>query len=77
MDTLKNFKNTLFIDIETSSGVSDFALLSDKMKEFWLRKAKNLVNPANISLEEMYFEKGALICGVWQDYRGGNGFFIR
>jgi hypothetical protein len=60
MDTLKNFKNTLFIDIETSSGVSDFSLLSDKMKEFWVKKAKNLVNPTNISLEEMYFEKAPL-----------------
>ena len=76
MDTLKNFKNTLFIDIETSSGVSDFALLSDKMKEFWLKKAKNLVNPANISLEEMYFEKAPLYAEFGKIIVVGMGFLF-
>ena len=76
MDTLKNFKNTLFIDIETSSGVSDFALLSDNMKEFWLKKAKNLVNPANISLEEMYFEKAPLYAEFGKIIVVGMGFLF-
>jgi hypothetical protein len=76
MDTLKNFRNTLFIDIETSSGVSDFALLSDKMKDFWLKKAKNLVNPANISLEEMYFEKSPLYAEFGKIIVVGMGFLF-
>ncbi|MFM2401924.1 MAG: hypothetical protein RI950_1441 [Bacteroidota bacterium] len=76
MDTLKNFKNTLFIDIETSSGASDFSLLSDKMKELWVKKAKNMVNPANISLEEMYFEKAPLYAEFGKIIVVGMGFLF-
>jgi hypothetical protein len=38
METIKIFKNTLFIDIETVSGSENFSSISDKMKEFWVKK---------------------------------------
>lgn len=40
METIKNFKNTLFIDIETVSGSENFSSISDKMKEFWVKKSE-------------------------------------
>ena len=76
METIKNFKNTLFIDIETVSGSDNFSSISDKMKEFWVKKAKNLVNPANISLEEMYFERAALYAEFGKIIVVGMGFLF-
>ena len=76
METIKNFKNTLFIDIETVSGSENFSSISDKMKEFWVKKAKNLVNPANISLEEMYFERAALYAEFGKIIVVGMGFLF-
>jgi predicted PolB exonuclease-like 3'-5' exonuclease len=60
MDTLKNFKNTLFIDIETVSGQGDFSQLSIKMQDFWVKKAKNLPNSINQNPNDLYFERAAL-----------------
>ncbi len=60
MDTLKNFKNTLFIDIETASGCSDFSQMSEKMQDFWVKKAKNMPNVSNVEPRELYFERAAL-----------------
>jgi len=76
METIKNFKNTLFIDIETVSGSDNFSSISDKMKDFWVKKAKNLVNPANISLEEMYFERAALYAEFGKIIVVGMGFLF-
>jgi len=76
METIKNFKNTLFIDIETVSGSDNFSSISNKMKEFWVKKAKNLVNPANISLEEMYFERAALYAEFGKIIVVGMGFLF-
>jgi hypothetical protein len=76
METIKNFKNTLFIDIETVSGSENFSSISDKMKEFWVKKAKNLVNSANISLEEMYFERAALYAEFGKIIVVGMGFLF-
>jgi len=76
METIKNFKNTLFIDIETVSGSENFSSISDKMKEFWVKKAKNMVNPANISLEEMYFERAALYAEFGKIIVVGMGFLF-
>jgi hypothetical protein len=76
METIKNFKNTLFIDIETVSGSENFSLISDKMKDFWIKKAKNLVNPSNISLEDMYFERAALYAEFGKIIVVGMGFLF-
>ena len=76
METIKNFKNTLFIDIETVSGSENFSSISNKMKDFWVKKAKNLVNLANISLEEMYFERAALYAEFGKIIVVGMGFLF-
>jgi len=76
METIKNFKNTLFIDIETVSGFENFSLVSGKLKDFWIKKAKNLVNPANISLEDMYFERAALYAEFGKIIVVGIGFLF-
>jgi len=76
METIKNFKNTLFIDIETVSGSDNFSSISDKMKDFWVKKAKNLANPANISFEEMYFERAALYAEFGKIIVVGMGFLF-
>ena len=76
METIKNFKNTLFIDIETVSGSDNFSSISDRMKDFWVKKAKNLANPANISLEEMYFERAALYAEFGKIIVVGMGFLF-
>lgn len=76
METIKNFKNTLFIDIETVSGSDHFSSISDRMKDFWVKKAKNLANPANISFEEMYFERAALYAEFGKIVVVGMGFLF-
>lgn len=76
METIKNFKNTLFIDIETVSGSDHFSSISDRMKDFWVKKAKNLANPANISFEEMYFERAALYAEFGKIIVVGMGFLF-
>jgi predicted PolB exonuclease-like 3'-5' exonuclease len=76
METIKNFKNTLFIDIETVSESENFSSISDQMKDFWVKKAKNLANPANISFEEMYFERAALYAEFGKIIVVGMGFLF-
>lgn len=76
METIKNFKNTLFVDIETASGSENFFSISDKMKDFWVKKAKNLVNPFNISFEEMYFDRAALYAEFGKIIVVGMGFLF-
>jgi predicted PolB exonuclease-like 3'-5' exonuclease len=76
METIKNFKNTLFIDIETVSGSENFSSISDRMKDFWVKKAKNLANPAIISFEEMYFERAALYAEFGKIIVVGMGFLF-
>jgi predicted PolB exonuclease-like 3'-5' exonuclease len=76
METIKNFKNTLFIDIETVSGSENFSSISDRMKDFWVKKAKNLANPANITFEEMYFERAALYAEFGKIIVVGMGFLF-
>ena len=76
METIKNFKNTLFIDIETVSGSENFSSISGRMKDFWVKKAKNLANPANISFEEMYFERAALYAEFGKIIVVGMGFLF-
>ncbi len=60
METIKNVKNTLFVDIETVSEYENFSLNSPNKKEFWVKKAKNIPNLKEVSVEEFYFEKAAL-----------------
>jgi predicted PolB exonuclease-like 3'-5' exonuclease len=76
METIKNFKNTLFIDIETASGYEDFSSISNNMKELWVKKAKNFINPLNISFEDMYFERAALFAEFGKIIVVGMGFLF-
>jgi predicted PolB exonuclease-like 3'-5' exonuclease len=46
------------------------------MKDFWVKKAKNLANPANISFEEMYFERAALYAEFGKIIVVGLGFLF-
>ena len=71
---MKVIKNTLFIDIETASGKADFDLLSPKMQELWLRKAKGLSNPNNVDLKDLYFERAALYAEFGKIICIGMGF---
>ncbi|MHA8088171.1 3'-5' exonuclease [Aquirufa sp. Wall-65K1] len=77
MEPKKNFKNTLFIDIETVSGESNFSLLSDQMKHFWLKKAKNISNPQNLALEELYVDRAALFAEFGKIIVIGMGFLYQ
>lgn len=77
MEPKKNFKNTLFIDIETVSGESNFSLLSDRMKHFWLKKAKNVSNPQNLALEELYVDRAALFAEFGKIIVIGMGFLYQ
>jgi predicted PolB exonuclease-like 3'-5' exonuclease len=74
MDTRMNFKNTLFLDIETVSESADFSQLSEARKEFWVKKAKNLVNPNNLSAEELYVDRAALYAEFGKIIVIGMGF---
>lgn len=73
-DKMKSFRNTLFIDIETASGKANFSQLSEKMQALWLKKAKNLPNPSNVSLEELYFDRAALYAEFGKIICIGMGF---
>jgi predicted PolB exonuclease-like 3'-5' exonuclease len=46
------------------------------MKDFWVKKAKNLANPSNISFEEMYFERAALYAEFGKIIVVGMGFLF-
>jgi predicted PolB exonuclease-like 3'-5' exonuclease len=74
MDTRMNFKNTLFLDIETVSESADFSQLSEARKEFWVKKANNLVNPNNLSAEELYVDRAALYAEFGKIIVIGMGF---
>jgi len=69
-----NFKNTLFLDIETVSGKSDFSQISQRMQEFWLKKAKNLYNIDALSLEDLYADRAALFAEFGRVIVIGMGF---
>jgi len=77
MEPKKNFKNTLFIDIETVSGESDFSLLSERMKHFWLKKAKNVSNPQSLALEDLYVDRAALFAEFGKIIVIGMGFLYQ
>jgi predicted PolB exonuclease-like 3'-5' exonuclease len=71
---MKVIKNTLFIDIETASGKSDFSMLSPKMQALWMRKAKTLPNPNQLSIEDLYFERAGLYAEFGKIICIGMGF---
>lgn len=73
---IKNFKNSLFIDIETASGRASFSELSVNMQKLWLRKAKSLLNPAQRPLEDLYFERAALFPEFGRIISIGIGFLF-
>lgn len=53
-------KNVLFIDIETRSKYGTFGDLSPVMQKVWAKKAHNLKNEDNLSVEELYLDRAAL-----------------
>ncbi len=71
---MKNFRNSLFIDIETASGEEAFANLSENMQRLWLRKARSLMNPSQKPLQELYFERAALFPEFGRIISIGMGF---
>lgn len=60
METIKNFKNTLFIDIEAASEYADLSLNSENKIDLWGKKAKNILNSNNQTSSELYFDRAAL-----------------
>ncbi|MFM1912905.1 MAG: hypothetical protein RIR51_743 [Bacteroidota bacterium] len=73
---IKNFKNILFIDIETASGVNSFTTLTVNMQKLWLRKARSLMNPLQKPLEDLYFERAALFPEFGRIISIGMGFLF-
>ncbi|WKN30021.1 ribonuclease H-like domain-containing protein [Porifericola rhodea] len=59
-----NLNNLLFVDIETVSAKPDFNELDEVLKEEWSRKASNLKNREELSVEEMYFSRA----GIYAEY---------
>ena len=73
---IKNFKNILFIDIETASGVNTYTSLTVNMQKLWLRKARSLMNPLQKPLEDLYFERAALFPEFGRIISIGMGFLF-
>ncbi len=73
---IKNFKNILFIDIETASGVNTYTTLTVNMQKLWLRKARSLMNPLQKPLEDLYFERAALFPEFGRIISIGMGFLF-
>lgn len=73
---IKNFKNILFIDIETASGVNTYTTLTENMQKLWLRKARSLMNPLQKPLEDLYFERAALFPEFGRIISIGMGFLF-
>ncbi|MFY0626254.1 MAG: 3'-5' exonuclease [Reichenbachiella sp.] len=57
---MQNFKNVIFIDIETASSKSTFDELPESMQELWVKKAMLLSNEEEISAQELYFERAGI-----------------
>jgi 3'-5' exonuclease len=55
-----NLSNLLFVDIETVSAEASYEDLSEVLKAEWSRKAENLKNKEELSVEEMYFERAGI-----------------
>ncbi|MFT4031787.1 MAG: 3'-5' exonuclease [Siphonobacter sp.] len=71
------FKNLLFIDIETVSGVSSFEELSERFKAQWIRKAQTLKSGKELCEKELYFQKAAIYAEFGKIIVIGLGFFHR
>lgn len=69
-----NFKNTLFLDIETASESANFSQLSDIRKQLWVKKAKNYSNLGNQTVEEAYENRAALFAEFGKIIVIGIGF---
>jgi len=57
---MENYRNLIFIDIETASGKPDFSELTDAMQDLWVKKASLLHNEADLSAQELYFERAGI-----------------
>ncbi len=57
---MENFRNLIFIDIETASGKPSFDELSETLKELWVKKATLLKNEEEHSAQELYFERAGI-----------------
>lgn len=52
--------NLLFVDIETVTAQSAYDQLRPVMQRAWQRKAATLSNPDNLSVDELYFDRGGI-----------------
>lgn len=61
---LTHLYNTLFIDIETISQFPDFDSLTERMKPFWIKKAKSIIKDLDITdpeaVQQSYKNKAAI-----------------
>ena len=54
------FRNFLVIDIETASSAESFEKLDPRMQGLWEKKALFLQNTDELSVADLYFDKGAI-----------------
>lgn len=79
---IPEFRDILFIDIETVAATSDYATLSERLKEQWARKASFLKRDQNRTDEEVYHDRagiyaefGKIVCisvGKFCDHESGD-----
>jgi DNA polymerase elongation subunit (family B) len=57
---IPEFRDILFIDIETVAATSDYSTVDDRLKEQWARKAGFLKRDGKLSEEELYHERAGI-----------------
>jgi 3'-5' exonuclease len=60
MVKIPDFKNLLFIDIETVSCVPSFQHLDDRLKTLWMKKAGLIKNDGLESPDDLFFQKAGI-----------------
>ncbi|MDF9798273.1 DNA polymerase elongation subunit (family B) [Catalinimonas alkaloidigena] len=55
-----NLSNLMFVDIETVSAEASFDDLGEVLKREWSRKASNLKNKEELSVEDLFFERAGI-----------------
>jgi hypothetical protein len=67
----------LVLDIETVTQQPDFDKLSERMRLLWEKKAKTIKNDAELSVEELYFDRGAIYAEFGKIVCISAGFFLK
>lgn len=57
---IPEFRDILFIDIETVAATSDYSSLDDRLKEQWARKSSFLRRDGQLSEEDLYHERAGI-----------------